>query len=44
MKAQVGSLNDFNWTQQLRYYWEDITELDGDPYNNDTDQKDCFCK
>ena len=44
IKSQITSLNDFNWTSQLRYYWEDIQDTDGDPYKGDTDLKDCFCK
>ena len=34
MKARVESLNDFEWTRQLRYYWEIFDE----------DKEDCFAR
>ncbi len=34
IKARVESINDFEWTRQLRYYWETIDE----------DKDDCFAK
>jgi len=30
MAARVENINDFPWASQLRYYWEDITEQDGE--------------
>jgi dynein heavy chain len=33
IKARVESINDFEWTRQLRYYWEQEEEKD-----------DCFAK
>ena len=44
IKASVNNLNDFLWTSQLRYYWEEITEWDGDPYAGDDTAFDSFCK
>ena len=44
IKAQVNNLNDFIWTSQLRYYWEQLTELDGEPYKGDDTDMDAFCK
>ncbi len=45
IKANVSSLSDFLWTSQLRYYWELLTELDGDPFKGDDGTEfDCFCK
>jgi dynein heavy chain len=29
MKNRVDNLNDFDWTCQLRYYWEKVPEEEG---------------
>ena len=44
IKSGVNNLNDFLWTSQLRYYWEQLTDLDGDPFKGDDTDFDCFCK
>ena len=44
IKSGVNNMNDFLWTSQLRYYWEKMTDLDGDPYKGDDEGIDCFCK
>ena len=44
IKSGVNNMNDFLWTSQLRYYWEKLTELDGDPFRGDNEGIDCFCK
>ena len=44
IKASVNNLNDFLWTSQLRYYWEELTEWDGEPYKGDDTSCDTFCK
>ena len=45
IKSGLNNMNDFLWTQQLRYYWEKLTELDGDPFKGDVGTDlDCFCK
>jgi dynein heavy chain len=33
IKARVESINDFEWTRQLRYYWEQEEDYD-----------DCFAR
>ena len=44
IKASVNNLNDFLWTSQLRYYWEELTDWDGEPYKGDDTDFDTFCK
>lgn len=33
MKARVSNINDFEWTKQLRYYWE-----------KEEEGEDCFAR
>ena len=44
MAARVENINDFPWASQLRYYWEEIGELDGKAYKGENTDKDCFAK
>ena len=45
MKSKVDNINHFDWTKQLRYYWEELTEKDGSPVsNNDDTGSDVFCR
>jgi dynein heavy chain, axonemal len=49
IKSKVDNIDHFDWTKQLRYYWEPITNRDGDPYkatgvNQGDVLNDCFCK
>lgn len=34
IKSRVESINDFEWTKQLRYFWEKC----------DDDKEDCFAR
>ena len=42
--ARVENINDFPWTQQLRYYWEEILETDGEKYKGEDTDFDVFAK
>ena len=44
MKGKVDNINHFDWTKQLRYYWEALTDKDGDPYKGNGNDFDAFCK
>ena len=44
IKNRVDSVNAFDWTSQLRYYWEDIGPSDGIKYDGEDVDKDCFAK
>ena len=44
MRAKVDNINHFDWTKQLRYYWEKLTDKDGDPFKGDNTDSDVFCK
>lgn len=44
IQARVENINDFPWTSQLRYYWEEIQETDGPQYQGDNTTHDCFAK
>lgn len=39
IKVRVDNLNDFEWTKQLRYYWEEVEEAE-----DEEDNMDCFCR
>lgn len=40
----TNSLNDFLWTSQLRYCWEQLTDFDGEQFRGDDSDFDAFCK
>ena len=44
IKNRVDNINAFDWTSQLRYYWEEIGEDDGPRYDGTDIDKDCFAK
>lgn len=44
INSRVDNINDFPWTQQLRYYWEEMKETDGEKYKGDDVNFDCFAK
>jgi len=45
IKARVENINDFEWSQQLRYYWELLIEgKDGEPYKGEDTKFDVFAK
>jgi dynein heavy chain len=43
IKNRVESINSFDWQCQLRYYWEELLENDGDPCRGDYNF-DCFAR
>ena len=44
IQSRVEHINDFEWTKQLRYYWEERTERDKDIYNGEDTGFDTFVK
>ena len=45
IKARVENINDFEWSQQLRYYYEPlIVGRDGEPYKGEDTANDIFPK
>jgi dynein heavy chain len=44
INARVENINDFPWTSQLRYYWEELKETDGEEYKGDDTKSDVFAK
>jgi dynein heavy chain, axonemal len=46
VKSRVSHINDFDWSSQLRYYWEALIEgYDGEPYQGDEGTEcDVFAK
>ena len=44
IKNRVESINAFDWTSQLRYYWEEVGDLDGKRMDGANNDKDCFAK
>jgi dynein heavy chain len=45
IKSRVAHINDFDWSSQLRYYWEALIEgRDGDPYQGEGTECDVFAK
>ena len=43
IKNRVEHINSFDWQCQLRYYWEQMLDTDGDPHKN-SDNYDCFAR
>lgn len=39
IKSRVDSINDFDWTSQLRYYWEQTEEEDWDVFAKQTNTR-----
>lgn len=35
IKERCDDLNAFNWQKELRYYWEEMRETDGDTHTDD---------
>lgn len=44
IKSKVDNIESFDWTKQLRYYWEELRDTDGQPYKGNDTSYDCFCK
>ena len=44
IKNRVESINSFDWQCQLRYYWEELRELDGESVAADGCRFDCFAR
>ena len=42
IKNRCESINSFDWQQQLRYYWEELLEDDGEQLSNHS--MDCFVR
>jgi len=44
IKSRVDNIEAFDWTKQLRYYWEKLNDRDGAPYQGNDSDFDCFGK
>ena len=44
IKNRCENVNSFDWTSQLRYYWEDVGSEDGPKWGTGLNDQDCFAK